>query len=261
MGAVKGYKVFNSDWTCRNKQYTCPGEFEEDVDPVCCKAGIHFCIKIIDCFKYYDFDPANRVAEVLAVGEVDYAEGDTKCCTDRIQIIREITWHEVLNLVNTGDYNTGNRNTGDQNTGDWNTGNRNTGDWNTGNRNTGDWNTGDWNVSSFNTGCFMTEEQKIMLFDRLSNWTYKDWARSYARKLLNQIPRDVVEWVSAKDMTDVEKTKHPTYKTTEGYLRILNKDESGQIWWNSLSESDKDVIWNLPNFDSKIFKKCTGITV
>ena len=236
MGAVKGYKVFNSDWTCRNKQYTCPGEFEEDVDPVCCKAGIHFCIKIIDCFKYYDFDPANRVAEVLAVGEVDYAEGDTKCCTDRIQIIREITWHEVLNLVNTGDYNTGNRNTGD-------------------------WNTGDWNVSSFNTGCFMTEEQKIMLFDRLSNWTYKDWARSYARKLLNQIPRDVVEWVSAKDMTDVEKTKHPTYKTTEGYLRILNKDESGQIWWNSLSESDKDVIWNLPNFDSKIFKKCTGITV
>lgn len=127
MGAVKGYKVFNSDWTCRNKQYTCPGEFEEDVDPVCCKAGIHFCIKIIDCFKYYDFDPANRVAEVLAVGKVDYAEGDTKCCTDRIQIIREITWHEVLNLVNTGDCNTGNRNTGD-----WNTGNRNTGDCNTG---------------------------------------------------------------------------------------------------------------------------------
>jgi hypothetical protein len=26
---VKGYKVFNSDWTCRDKQYTCPGTFEE----------------------------------------------------------------------------------------------------------------------------------------------------------------------------------------------------------------------------------------
>lgn len=30
---VKGYKVFNSDWTCKGKQYTCPGTFEEDVNP------------------------------------------------------------------------------------------------------------------------------------------------------------------------------------------------------------------------------------
>ena len=28
---VKGYKVFNPDWTCRGKQYSCPGNFEEDV--------------------------------------------------------------------------------------------------------------------------------------------------------------------------------------------------------------------------------------
>ena len=32
MENIKGYKVFNSDWTCRNKQYTCPGKFEEDVE-------------------------------------------------------------------------------------------------------------------------------------------------------------------------------------------------------------------------------------
>lgn len=29
---VKGYKVFNPDWTCKGKQYTCPGKFEEDVE-------------------------------------------------------------------------------------------------------------------------------------------------------------------------------------------------------------------------------------
>lgn len=34
---VKGYKVFNSDWTCTpaegvKKQYTCPGKFEEEID-------------------------------------------------------------------------------------------------------------------------------------------------------------------------------------------------------------------------------------
>lgn len=27
---VKGFKVFKPDWTCRDKQYTCPGEFKED---------------------------------------------------------------------------------------------------------------------------------------------------------------------------------------------------------------------------------------
>ena len=30
---VKGYKVFNSDWKCRDKQYACPSKFEEDVIP------------------------------------------------------------------------------------------------------------------------------------------------------------------------------------------------------------------------------------
>lgn len=37
---VKGYKVFNPDWTCMNKQYTCPGTFEEDVNPSVCNVGI-----------------------------------------------------------------------------------------------------------------------------------------------------------------------------------------------------------------------------
>ena len=31
MNGVRGYKVFNPDWTCRGKQYSCPGAFEEDV--------------------------------------------------------------------------------------------------------------------------------------------------------------------------------------------------------------------------------------
>ena len=28
---VKGYKVFNSDWTCRDKQYTCPDKLKLSV--------------------------------------------------------------------------------------------------------------------------------------------------------------------------------------------------------------------------------------
>jgi hypothetical protein len=278
---IKGYKVFNPDWTCRNFQYEVGKTFEEDVTPKCCDRGFHFCTKASDCFNYYSFNPENKVAEVLALGMVDTESGDTKCCTNKIQIVREISWQELLTIVNTGkgctglcntgDWNTGNRNTGDwntgnRNTGGWNTGDWNTGDWNTGNRNTGDWNTGnrntgDWNLSSFNTGCFMTEEQKIMLFDKPTNWTYRDWINSDARYALTNIPKNVVEWVSSYDMTDEEKEKYPTYETTGGYLKVLDESESAQIWWDGLTDGSKDIIKSLPNFDAEIFRKCTGIKV
>ena len=268
---IKGYKVFNPDWTCKGFQYEVGKTFEEDVTPKCCDRGFHFCTKASDCFNYYGFNPENKVAEVLALGMVDTESDDTKCCTNKIQIVREISWQELLTIVNTGKgctglCNTGNRNTGDCNTGDCNTGDCNTGNWNTGNRNTGNWNTGnwntgDWNLSSFNTGCFMTEEQKIMLFDKPTNWTYRDWINSDARYALTNIPKNVVEWVSSYDMTDEEKEKYPTYETTGGYLKVLDESESAQIWWDGLTDGSKDIIKSLPNFDAEIFRKCTGIKV
>ena len=296
--SVKGYKVFRPDWSCspngNTKQYTCPGKFEEEGELDVCGHGMHFCQTAADCFNYYDFDSNNKVAEVIAYGEVQ-TEGD-KSCTDKLEIVREIPWDEVLRIVNigknctgrcntgnrnTGDCNTGNRNTGNRNTGDWNTGdwntgdwntgnrntgdcntgNRNTGDWNTGNRNTGDWNTGDWNSCNQSTGCFCTEQQPIMFFNKPSTWSLEDWYRSEARSLMNQIPKDVVEWIYEEDMTDEEKAEHPTYKTTGGYLKVLDESECGQIWWDGLSEHGKMVIENLPNFDPKLFRQCTGIDV
>ena len=271
---VHGFKVFRPDWTCdptgyNPKQYTCPGKFEEEGELDVCGHGMHFCQTAADCFNYYSFNSENKVAEVIAYGEVR-TEGD-KSCTDKLEIVREIPWDEVLRIVNlgkncTGRWNTGNRNTGNRNTGDWNTGNRNTGNRNTGNRNTGDWNTGDWNTgdwnkSSFNTGCFNTVEQKIMLFNKPSGMTYREWIDSDARYLLNQIPKDVVEWVYEEDMTDEEKAAHPTYETTGGYLKVLNESECGQLWWGSLSDRRKEIIKAIPNFDAEIFFQCTGIRV
>ena len=285
---VHGFKVFRPDWTCspngNTKQYTCPGKFEEEGELDVCGHGMHFCQTAADCFNYYSFNSENKVAEVIAYGDVR-TDGD-KSCTDKLEIVREIPWDEVLRIVNigknctgrcntgdwnTGDWNTGNRNTGDWNTGDCNTGdcntgNRNTGDWNTGNRNTGDCNTGnrntgDWNKSSFNTGCFNTEEQKIMLFNKPSDMTYSEWLGSDARYLLNQIPKDVVEWVYEEDMTDAEKAAHPTYETTGGYLKVLDESECGQLWWGSLSDRRKEIIKAIPNFDAEIFFQCTGVRV
>jgi hypothetical protein len=244
MSEVKGYKVFNPDWTCRGFQYEVGKIFEEDVKPSCCDRGFHFCEKAADCFSYYSFNSENRVAEVIALGEVD-TDGK-KSCTNKIQIVREIPWQELLTIVNTGKDCTGLCNTGNRNTGDWNT---------------GDWNTGDWNKSSFNTGCFNTEEQKITLFNKPSDITYNDWLRSDARYLLNQIPKDVVEWVYEEDMTDEEKAANPTYETTGGYLKVLNESECGQLWWGSLSDFQKNYIKSIPNFDAEIFEQCTGIKV
>ncbi len=288
---VHGFKVFRSDWTCspngNTKQYTCPGKFEEEGELVVCFHGMHFCQTAADCFNYYSFDSNNKVAEVIAYGEVQTK--NDKSCTDKLEIVREIPWDEVLRIVNigknctgrcntgdwnTGDWNTGNCNTGDGNTGNCNTGNRNTGDWNTGdrntgngntgngntgNRNTGNGNTGDWNKSSFNTGCFNTKEQKIRLFNKPSSMTYREWIDSDARYLLNQIPKNVVEWVHKEDMTDTEKAAHPTYETTGGYIKVLDESECGQLWWNALTDYQKNIIKGIPNFDADIFFQCTGI--
>ena len=283
-GVVKGFKVFNPDWTCRDKQYTCPGKFEEDVTPSACSQGMHFCKKVAGCFNYYNFNPENRVAEVTAYGTV-VEEGD-KCCTDKLEIIREIPWQELLEIVNigkgctglqnsgdrnSGDWNSGNRNSGDWNTGRWNTGswnssdrnsgNRNSGDWNSGNRNSGNRNSGDWNKTNFSNGCFNTVEPKIYLFNKPSEWNYQDWLNSDARYLLNQIPGDVLEYIWLDDMTDEEKAAHPEAKTTGGYLKELDNSECAVIWWRGLSDRQKNIITAIPNFDKVIFKEITGIDV
>ena len=148
--SVKGYKVFSPDWTCRGKQYFCPGTFEEFVSPSVCNVGMHFCKNAADCFRYYDFDPNNHVAEVIAHGTV--AEDENKCATNKLEIVREIPWAEVLEVVNTGKACTGRCNSGNWNSGNCNSGDCNSGDWNSGNCNSGDCNSGDWNSGNRNSG-------------------------------------------------------------------------------------------------------------
>ena len=239
MTEVKGFKVFNPDWTCRNKQYTCPGKFEEDVTPMMCNTGMHFCRRATDCFNYYKFNPENHVAEVIAYGDI--AENGDKTCTNKLEIVREIPWTEVLEIVNMGKSCTGLCNSGD---------------CNSGNRNSGD-----WNKTSFSNGCFNTEEPEVYMFNKPSGMTYRQWLNSYARYLLKQIPHWCLSWVRSEDMTDEEKKAHPEHETTGGYLKKLDESDNAQIWWNGLNKHDRNVIKALPNFDAVIFEKCTGIKI
>ena len=282
--SVKGYKVFNSDWTCLGKQYSCPGTFEESVSPSVCNAGMHFCKNAADCFRYYDFDPNSHVAEVIAHGTV--AEGDNKCATNKLEIVREIPWAEVLEIVNTGksctgrcnsgncnsgnwnsgnwnsgNCNSGNRNSGNRNSGNWNSGNWNSGNCNSGNRNSGNWNSGDWNTTSFSNGCFNTVSPKIYMFNKPTDWTFEQWFNCRARRLLNEIDDCPLEYVYLSDMTDEEKAAHPEAETTGGYLRKRTTADNARKWWAGLSADDQNVILSLPNFDAAIFKEITGVDV
>ena len=286
---VKGYKVFNPDWTCRGFQYQVGKYYEIPEKPVVCERGFHFCKNLLDCYEHYRFDENNKVAEVTAYGDIDIDEYEKKYCTNKIKIEKELNWNEVLNMVNTGknctgfrntgdwntgysntgdrntgDWNTGNRNTGDRNTGYWNTGNCNTGDYNTGDYNTGNYNTGDWNTGNWNTGCFNTVEQKIFLFNKLSDWTMKDWINSEARSIFYDIRISPVQKINKKDMTEKEKEQHPEYQTTGFYLKELRSEEIAeerQKYWNQLSQKQKDIVMAIPNFDKEIFKEITGIDV
>lgn len=245
---MKGYKAFNKDWTCRGFQYEVGKKFKYDGEIRMCDSGFHFCTSLADCFTYYSFDKEETViAEVEAIGQVIENRSDSKCCTDEIKILKELSWSDVLKGCNvgnwnagnrnTGDSNTGNRNTGAHNTGDWNAGNYNEGNWNTGdsntgscntgNSNTGDWNIGDWNLTDYSNGCFNTIEAKIYLFNRLSSWTINDWLKSEARYILNLMPGS----------------------------------HERQDWWDNLLDGGKKEILNLPNFDKEIFKQITGIEV
>jgi len=166
---VKGFKIFNPDFSCNGMQYKENDKFKHTGAIEICSRGLHFCLKAQDCFRYYSFDPANIVCEVEAIGKVVYHEEDSKACTDILVVGRRLSWHEVLAVANSGSNNTGhsnsgnrnsgNRNSGNRNSGNRNSGNRNSGDSNSGNRNSGDRNSGDSNSGNWNSG----------------NWNSGDW--------------------------------------------------------------------------------------
>ena len=252
---IKGYKAFNKDLTCREFQYEIGKEFEYKGKIELCRSGFHFCKRIVDIQNYYNLkDESTRLCEIEAVGQV--IEGNDKCVTDKIKIIREISKDEMYILGNEGKENrglgnTGNSNTGNWNTGDWNTGDRNTGNSNTGYWNTGNSNTGDWNKTSRSAGVFCNEEPKLTMFNKETDMTWEEWRNCEAYDILTRVKKS--EWVWYDDMSEEEKQKYPSAKTCDGYLKETERKVGSKDWWNSLDISEKATIIQLPNFDLDIF--------
>ena len=293
---VRGYKVFNSDMTCRDFKYAVGKEYKLKGALEICENGFHFCTIANHCFSYYSFNPDNAVCEVEALGNIQTHGNDSKVATDHIRIVRRLSWQEVLVLVNTGANNTGRSNSGDSNSGscnsgscnsgsrnigdsnsgsrnigDSNSGSRNSGEWNSGDRNSGDSNSGSWNSGSRNSGdsnsgyrsagAFCTEENPIMvLFDKpCAKMRVKDWERHPAIDILRNV--DPTMWVPDYAMSDEEKKNNPGWEALEGYLKTIPMKDAWKNMWGNLTYDKKKIITSLENFDAEKFKEITGITV
>jgi len=283
---IKGFKVFNPDWTCRGFQYKVGETHHYDGEIGLCKAGFHFCQVASDCFSYYSFNPNNKVAEVEAIGLTE-TQGD-KSVTNCLRVVREISWQELLTIVNTGksctglcnsgDWNSGNRNSGDcnsgnRNSGDCNSGNRNSGNRNSGNRNSGDWNSGnrnsgnrnsgnrnsgDWNSGDWNSGFFNTDEPFARSFNKPTKIKVSEFYNIKGVKILNWNYENGW-WIYSDNMSEEEKAAHPEHVTTGGYLKTVPFHEACQMMWENLTSSEKAEVRKIPNFDAAIFEEITGI--
>lgn len=296
---MKGYKVFKPDWTCRDFQYEVGKTYKHEGDIEPCKAGFHFCQKLVDCFQYYAFNTENKIAEVEAIGLIK-TDGN-KSVTDEIKIVREITWVEASSIVNKGynnigtsnkgNCNVGHRNVGDHNTGSYNVGfynvssdnvgHRNSGSCNIGNANTGhcnignynvgrynigDFNTGNWNKTNCSSGFFNTMEQPIYAFNKKLNISREEFRECEGVKLLETIFGPPMIWVTETEMTEEEKQTHPSYAIAGGYLKTEDFKASCKFFWDEWhkfndEKHDIQVIKEIPNFDADIFEEITGIRI
>mgnify|MGYP000318562213 FL=1 len=281
---MKGYKVFNSDWTCRGYQYEVGKTYEIAESPKCCKVGFHFCEKLADCFNYYLFDPNNKVAEIEAIGEIHFDDTNSKCCTNKIVILKELTWAEVLDMCNTGKGNSGYRNSGNRNSGKGNSGHRNSGSWNSGDRNSGYYNSGSWNSGNYNSGHHNsghynsghynsgdhnsgycnTNSPKVRMFNHETEFDFNDESIDRFNEILFDCPQSYKysDFIDKSEMSEEEIIKHPECETIGGYIKTIIVEADKQKWWDEdVSDDDKEFIKSLPYFDADIFYECVGVRV
>ena len=128
---MKGYKGFNKDMTCRNKQYAENSVFEE-AEAEICSSGMHFCENPFAVLDYYGFVGANgtlnEFAEVEALDECK-TDDNEKYCTKKLKIGAKIGITGLIKaFVDFTFSKIDFKNVSESNTGDWSAA-TNTGDW------------------------------------------------------------------------------------------------------------------------------------
>lgn len=285
-------KGMNRNMQCRGFQFEVGKEYKKDNNgrplKLCSDTVFHYCNSLRDVNEFYDVAIGdNRFFEIEVLGE-EITDG-TKCGSDHIKIIREITGEELnilkglingnTGLFNSGYKNSGNCNSGDWNSGDWNSGDMNSSYWNSGygnsgnsnsghgnsgHRNSGDMNSGNANSGYGNkcngsNGVFCTEEDMdIKIFNKPSGMSLRKFYGSKYYHALCSAPLRLTDWIK---YTDEEKAEDEDKALIGGYLKTYTMEEAWANWWNELDDDNKEIIKQIPNFDAEIFKEITGIDV
>ena len=85
-----GYKMMESNMTCRGFQFEIGKEYSLEGKLEICRNGFHFCENPFDCLEYYNNIKGNkRLFLVEALGEV--INKGNKSVTNEIKILEEIT--------------------------------------------------------------------------------------------------------------------------------------------------------------------------
>lgn len=288
---VEGYKIFNSDWTSRDKQYSCPGYFEEDVVPEVCIRGMHFFTDIEFYFRLFPLEKDIHIAKVIAVGDID--EGSfTNCCTNKIFIVEEIPLKTIMGKLNPGgetnigyanigEGNYGNNNIGDNNRGNNNIGMNNCGNYNGGNDNNGYYNTGSLNLGSYNSGNYNngynnTGDHNIGCnnsgYCNIGDYNTGGYNKiSYSTGFFNTKEQPIYMFNKPTELSSsmiyelegmglVYQLMTFYYNKNVIYSSYCRKLRN-KVWHCAFTEKQKEAVLSLPNFDSKIFKEITGIDI
>ena len=94
---IKGYKGFNKNLKCGDKQYAIGETFTED-NAELCYLGMHFCKNPHDVFNYYGAGDNNRFCEVEATGD-DEREGDSKRVAKTLFVKTEISVFQICKIA------------------------------------------------------------------------------------------------------------------------------------------------------------------
>ena len=223
---MKAYKVTDKNMQCRGFQFELGKIYSVEGKVVPCENGFHACARLVDCFNYYTFHPDNRVFEVELSGET-IKKGD-KVVARSVKLVKELTWIETLEKVNTGKGNSGKGNSG--------------------NYNSGDHNSGYYNSGNGHFGCFNSCGAPILLFN----------------KRATQEEKNLLPYFDVRYTVFIHNRDLPSFLRDEGVGGILVKCSHKRAWervWAKASQKEKFQLFSLRQFSCKVFKEVTGLDV
>ena len=293
---MKGYLVFEPNYTADEQGFVSGEEYDFIGNPERDK-GFRFCTELKQCFKLGNpMHIEDRFFEIEALGNIEEVTPLNIFYATRIKVIREIPVVEVLEITNSGNFNTGflnegdcntgNHNAGSYNTGDFNKGNRNSGVNNDGNGNSGDGNHGDWNTGSDNYGHYNTGDNNHGKVNTGRNNRGERNTGDYNVGIGNCGDSNYGDHNIGNcnrgdhNLGEFNRTSYSNgcFNTEGTKLFFFNRpsDWTLEDWNNSreklvlnfvvfygmiITDKVREVLKGIPNFDEDIFKEITGIDI